>query len=92
MTLLCKKITVTKSKEVKNRCNMVESSKGGYGSKRAVTTTTTRLSYSPTKRSNGFNVRCRNAGRLNLRKGILNTSKAVTLQGLFNMPIPLLII
>jgi hypothetical protein len=36
MTLLCKKITVAKSKEVKTRCNLAESSKEGYGSKRAV--------------------------------------------------------
>jgi hypothetical protein len=36
MTLLCKKITVVKSKEVKTRHNLAESSKVGYGSKRAV--------------------------------------------------------
>jgi hypothetical protein len=36
MTLLCKKITVAKSKEVKTRSNLTESSKEGYSSKRAV--------------------------------------------------------
>jgi hypothetical protein len=36
-TLLCKnKYIVAKSKEVKSGCNMTESSKEGYGSKRAV--------------------------------------------------------
>jgi hypothetical protein len=36
-TLLCKrKITVAKSKEVKTGSNLAESSKEGYGSKRAV--------------------------------------------------------
>jgi hypothetical protein len=35
-TLLCKKIIVAKSKEVKPGCNLAESSKEGYGSKRAV--------------------------------------------------------
>jgi hypothetical protein len=35
-TLLCKKIIVAKSKEVKTGCNLAESSKEGYGSKRAV--------------------------------------------------------
>jgi hypothetical protein len=34
MTLLHKKITVAKSKEVKAGCNMAESSKESYGSKR----------------------------------------------------------
>jgi hypothetical protein len=33
-TLLCKKITVAKSKEVKTGCNLAESSKEGYGFKR----------------------------------------------------------
>jgi hypothetical protein len=32
--LLCKKITVPKSKEVKARCNLAESSKEGCGSKK----------------------------------------------------------
>jgi hypothetical protein len=36
LTLLCKKITVAKSKEVKTGYNLAESSKKGYGSKRAV--------------------------------------------------------
>jgi hypothetical protein len=36
MTLLCKKILVVKSKEAKTRCSVVESSKKGCGSKRAV--------------------------------------------------------
>jgi hypothetical protein len=36
-TLLCKKtIIVTKSKEVKTGYNLAESSKGGYGSRKAV--------------------------------------------------------
>jgi hypothetical protein len=35
-TLLCKKITVPKSKGVTTGCNVTESSKEGYGSKRAV--------------------------------------------------------
>jgi sensor domain CHASE-containing protein len=35
MTLLCKKMTVVKSK-VKSRSNLAESSKEGYGSNRAV--------------------------------------------------------
>jgi hypothetical protein len=35
-TLLCKKITVPKSKGVTNGCNLAESSKECYGSKRAV--------------------------------------------------------
>jgi hypothetical protein len=35
-TLLIKKIIVTNSKEVKTGCNLAESSKEGYGSKRAV--------------------------------------------------------
>jgi hypothetical protein len=34
--LLCKKIIVAKFKEMKTGCNLVESSKEGYGSKRAV--------------------------------------------------------
>jgi hypothetical protein len=34
--LLCKKIIVAKSKKVKTGCNLAESSKEGYGSKRAV--------------------------------------------------------
>jgi hypothetical protein len=34
--LLCKKITVAKSKEVKTACNLAKSSKESYGSKRAV--------------------------------------------------------
>jgi hypothetical protein len=34
--LLCKKITVAKSKEVKIGSNLAESSKEGYGSKRDV--------------------------------------------------------
>jgi hypothetical protein len=33
--LLCKKIIVAKSKEVKTGCNLAEYSKEGYGSKRA---------------------------------------------------------
>jgi hypothetical protein len=36
MTLLCKKIIVAKSKEVKSGCNLAEPSKKGYGSKRHV--------------------------------------------------------
>jgi hypothetical protein len=36
MTLLCKRIIVAKSKEVKTRCSLAESSKEGYGSKRAI--------------------------------------------------------
>jgi hypothetical protein len=39
MTLLCKQIIVAKSKEVKtgwSKTNVAESSKEGYGSKRAV--------------------------------------------------------
>jgi hypothetical protein len=36
MAMLCKKITAAKSKEVKTGCNLAESSKEGYGSKRAV--------------------------------------------------------
>jgi hypothetical protein len=36
MTLLCKKIVVTKSKEVKTGCNLIESSKECYGSESAV--------------------------------------------------------
>jgi cytochrome b len=35
-TLICNKITVTKSKEVKIGCNLAESSKEGHGSKGAV--------------------------------------------------------
>jgi hypothetical protein len=35
-TLLCKKITVAKSKEVETSCNLAGSSKEGDGSKRAV--------------------------------------------------------
>jgi hypothetical protein len=35
-TLLCEKITVAKSKEVKTRSNLAESSKEGYGLKSAV--------------------------------------------------------
>jgi hypothetical protein len=35
-TLLCKEITVVKSKEVKTGWYLAESSKEGYGSKRAV--------------------------------------------------------
>jgi hypothetical protein len=35
-TLLCKKTTVAKSKEVESGCNLAESSKEGYGSKMAV--------------------------------------------------------
>jgi hypothetical protein len=35
-TLPCKQIIVAKSKEVKTGCNLAESSKEGYGSKRAV--------------------------------------------------------
>jgi hypothetical protein len=35
-TLLCKKIIVAKSKEVKTRSNLAESSKEGHDSKRAV--------------------------------------------------------
>jgi hypothetical protein len=39
--LLCKKkIIAAKSKEVKSGCNLVESSKEGYGSKRAILPTT----------------------------------------------------
>jgi hypothetical protein len=34
--LLCRKIIVTKSKEVKTRSNLAESSKEGYGSESAV--------------------------------------------------------
>jgi hypothetical protein len=34
-TLLCKKSIVAKSKELKTGCNLAESSKDGYGSKRA---------------------------------------------------------
>jgi hypothetical protein len=34
--LLCKKIIVAKSKEEKIGCNLVESSKEGHGSKRAI--------------------------------------------------------
>jgi hypothetical protein len=34
--LLCKKIIVVKSKEVKAGCNLAESCTEGYGSKRAV--------------------------------------------------------
>jgi hypothetical protein len=34
MTLLCKKINVAKSKEVKTGCNLAESSKEGYELKR----------------------------------------------------------
>jgi hypothetical protein len=33
-TLLCKKVAVTKSKEVKTGCNLTESSKEGYGQKK----------------------------------------------------------
>jgi hypothetical protein len=36
VTLLCKKIIVAKSKEVKTGSNITESSKKGYGSKSAV--------------------------------------------------------
>jgi hypothetical protein len=36
MILLCKIITVAKSKEEKTGCNLEESSMEGYGSKRAV--------------------------------------------------------
>jgi hypothetical protein len=36
MTLLCKKMIVVKSKEVKTRSNLAESSKESCGSKRAV--------------------------------------------------------
>jgi hypothetical protein len=36
MTFLCKKNIVAKSKEVKIGCSLAESSKEGYGSKRAV--------------------------------------------------------
>jgi hypothetical protein len=36
MTLLCKIITVAKSKEVKTSSNLAESSKEGYGPKRVV--------------------------------------------------------
>jgi hypothetical protein len=36
MTVLCKTITAAKSKEVKTGCNLTESCKEGYGSKRAV--------------------------------------------------------
>jgi hypothetical protein len=35
MILLCRKITGAKSKEVKTGCNLAESSKEGYGLKRA---------------------------------------------------------
>jgi hypothetical protein len=35
-SLLCKKINVAKSKEVKTGLNLAESSKEGYGSKRAL--------------------------------------------------------
>jgi hypothetical protein len=35
-TLLCKKNTVRKSKEVKTECNVAASPKEGYGSKRVV--------------------------------------------------------
>jgi hypothetical protein len=35
-TLLCKTIIVAKSKEVKTGCNLTESSKERYGSKKAV--------------------------------------------------------
>jgi hypothetical protein len=35
-TLLCDKITVAKSKEVKTGFNLAETSKEGYGSRRAV--------------------------------------------------------
>jgi hypothetical protein len=35
-TLLCYKIVVAKSKEVKTGCNLSESNKEGYGSKKAV--------------------------------------------------------
>jgi hypothetical protein len=35
MVLLCRKITGVKSKEVKTGCNLAESYKEGYGSKRA---------------------------------------------------------
>jgi hypothetical protein len=34
MTLLCKNLLVTKSKEVKTGCKLAESSKEGYGSKK----------------------------------------------------------
>jgi hypothetical protein len=34
-TSFCKKIIVVKSKEVKTRCNLAESSKEGFGSKEA---------------------------------------------------------
>jgi hypothetical protein len=36
MNLICKQITVAKSKEVKTGSNLAESSKEGYGSKRVV--------------------------------------------------------
>jgi hypothetical protein len=35
-TLLCKRIIVAKSKEMKTGCNLAESPKGDYGSARAV--------------------------------------------------------
>jgi hypothetical protein len=35
-TFLCKKIIISKSKEVKPGCNMAESAKECYGSERAV--------------------------------------------------------
>jgi hypothetical protein len=38
MTLLCKKITVVQSKEVKTRCNLAESFMEDYGSKCALLT------------------------------------------------------
>jgi hypothetical protein len=38
--LLCKKVIVAKSKEVKIGCNLAESYKEGYGSERAVLPTT----------------------------------------------------
>jgi hypothetical protein len=36
MILLCNKIIIMESKEVETGCNLEESSKEGYGSKRAV--------------------------------------------------------
>jgi hypothetical protein len=35
-TLVCKRIVVAKSKELKTGCNLAECSKEGHGSKRAV--------------------------------------------------------
>jgi hypothetical protein len=44
-TLLCKQIAVTKPKEVKIGCNLTESSKEDYGSKRAVLPMMMMISY-----------------------------------------------